>query len=238
MAEDGNEAWETFQELDVDVVISDWMMPGMDGDELCRRVRVRPDAPYAYFILLTSLDDRSTWSRAWRRAPTTTSPSPSTGGRSRRGYRRRAGDRAPPQARRRQQTELERLNGTCSTDSRRDPSPALGNRRARTRISQCSPTGPSATATASAWRCSTSTTSRRYNDSAGHLAGDDVLRSVAGALPRQRRRGDAVYRYGGEELLVVFPEQTLETAAIAAERMREVIESLGIPHPGLEQGRW
>ena len=58
MAEDGNEAWEMFQSSSPDVVISDWMMPGMDGDELCRRVRSDPQAPYAYFILLTSLDDR------------------------------------------------------------------------------------------------------------------------------------------------------------------------------------
>jgi CheY-like chemotaxis protein len=39
------------------VVVSDWMMPRMDGVELCRCVRSRPGAPYTYFILLTALDD-------------------------------------------------------------------------------------------------------------------------------------------------------------------------------------
>lgn len=41
-AEDGEKAWELFQSTsEVDVVISDWMMPGMDGLELCRRIRGR-----------------------------------------------------------------------------------------------------------------------------------------------------------------------------------------------------
>jgi diguanylate cyclase (GGDEF)-like protein len=82
----------------------------------------------------------------------------------------------------------------------------------------------------------TGASAQAFNDSAGHLAGDDVLRSIADTLERRGRAGDTFYRYGGEELLVVFPDQTLETAAIAAERMRDAIESLGLPHPGLEDG--
>src|SRR5437763_387661 len=52
----GTEAWETFDRAPVRVVVSDWMMPGMDGLEFCHRVRGRPDTPYIYFILLTALD--------------------------------------------------------------------------------------------------------------------------------------------------------------------------------------
>ncbi len=59
MAEDGNQALESFRAFAPDVIVSDWMMPGMDGDELCRRVRADPSARYVYFILLTSLDDRA-----------------------------------------------------------------------------------------------------------------------------------------------------------------------------------
>ena len=72
IANDGTEAWERFQGSGVDVVISDWMMPGMDGDELCRRVRADPDAPYAYFILHTSLEDLKHVVQGMRPAPTTT----------------------------------------------------------------------------------------------------------------------------------------------------------------------
>ena len=45
------------------------------------------------------------------------------------------------------------------------------------------------------------------------------------------RGGDTVYRYGGEEFLVLLPEQTLESAALAAERLRVAVEELAVPHP-------
>ena len=50
----GTEAWENFDRDPVRMVISDWMMPGMDGLEFCRKVRARPKTPYTYFILLTA----------------------------------------------------------------------------------------------------------------------------------------------------------------------------------------
>jgi len=48
------EAWELFNQEPVRVIVSDWMMPGLDGLELCRRVRDRPQTLYTYFILLTA----------------------------------------------------------------------------------------------------------------------------------------------------------------------------------------
>src|SRR4029078_12662792 len=70
-----------------------------------------------------------------------------------------------------------------------------------------------------------------YNDGPGHLAGDELLRRIGAALSATVRGGDTVYRYGGEEFLVLLPEQTLETAAPAAERLRRVVEDLAVPHP-------
>src|SRR5437773_9059344 len=55
----GTEAWETFDRAPVRVVVSDWMMPGIDGLEFCHRVRARPKTPYTYFILLTALNTGS-----------------------------------------------------------------------------------------------------------------------------------------------------------------------------------
>ena len=52
-AADGEEAWTLFQAGGVRVVVSDWMMPRLDGLELCRRIRARLDSDYVYFVLLT-----------------------------------------------------------------------------------------------------------------------------------------------------------------------------------------
>src|SRR4029450_13308838 len=56
-ARDGQEAWQIFQEQGPHVIVSDWLMPRVEGPELCRRVR-ESDAPYTYFILLTALGDQ------------------------------------------------------------------------------------------------------------------------------------------------------------------------------------
>lgn len=52
-AEDGRQGWLSYDRDPVPVVVSDWNMPGLDGLELCRRVRERPRTDYSYFILLT-----------------------------------------------------------------------------------------------------------------------------------------------------------------------------------------
>src|SRR6266566_1665182 len=57
VARDGEEAWCIFKEQGADVILSDWLMPRVEGPELCRRVR-ESDSPYAYFILLTALGDQ------------------------------------------------------------------------------------------------------------------------------------------------------------------------------------
>lgn len=52
-APDGAHAWEALKTSGARVIVSDWVMPDMDGLEFCRRVRAEPAAPYRYFILLT-----------------------------------------------------------------------------------------------------------------------------------------------------------------------------------------
>jgi len=56
-AANGTDALAVYHAEGADVVVSDWLMPGFDGVQLCRHVRARLGAPYTYFILLTALGD-------------------------------------------------------------------------------------------------------------------------------------------------------------------------------------
>jgi diguanylate cyclase len=67
-----------------------------------------------------------------------------------------------------------------------------------------------------------------YNDGHGHLAGDRVLRLVADALAANCRPSDRVYRFGGEEFLVLLPGATIIDALGVAERQRLAVEDLAI----------
>ncbi len=72
---------------------------------------------------------------------------------------------------------------------------------------------------------------KRYNDNYGHAAGDDCLREVARALRKfPRRSSDHVARYGGEEFAIILPDTDARGAAIAAGRLKDGIESLKIEH--------
>jgi two-component system cell cycle response regulator len=67
---------------------------------------------------------------------------------------------------------------------------------------------------------------KNYNDSFGHLAGDDAIRIVSQTIRAQLRRGDGFYRYGGDELLLLLPEQSLASAKECMERTRWAVASL------------
>jgi diguanylate cyclase (GGDEF)-like protein len=70
---------------------------------------------------------------------------------------------------------------------------------------------------------------KSYNDTHGHQAGDQVLQLVSAQLKHQARAGDALYRYGDEEFLCIFPEQTLASGVAASQRMRASVALLNIP---------
>jgi diguanylate cyclase (GGDEF)-like protein len=66
---------------------------------------------------------------------------------------------------------------------------------------------------------------KEVNDSYGHLAGDFVLKSMAGLIEKTLRAIDIVGRYGGEEFIIILPQTDLENACIASERLRQAVEA-------------
>lgn len=72
---------------------------------------------------------------------------------------------------------------------------------------------------------------KRLNDSMGHLAGDAALRGVAESLRKTSRVGDGVYRYGGEEFLVILHNCDEAALRAAGQRYLTAIQAVGMPHP-------
>lgn len=79
---------------------------------------------------------------------------------------------------------------------------------------------------------------KAFNDVYGHISGDECLREIARAMIRTVSRAtDLVARYGGEEFVVLLPETGLSGAVLLAERIRNCISDIGLPHRGSCAGR-
>jgi diguanylate cyclase (GGDEF)-like protein len=79
---------------------------------------------------------------------------------------------------------------------------------------------------------------KAFNDTYGHISGDETLREIARAMTRTVTRAtDLVARYGGEEFVVLLPETCLRGALTLAERIRNCIGDLALPHRDTSAGR-
>ena len=233
-ATDGAEAWRLFVEHSPDVVIADWNMPGIDGVDLCRRIREsQKDQGYTYFIFLTALTDKEHARQGMAAGADD--------------YLKKPFDRADLELRlvaaervtalhqklAHQKDELEKMNRLFYLQARHDPLTQLGNRlRLREDMEKLRACSARYGHTYALALCDIDHF-KKYNDFYGHPAGDEVLQMVAHTLSTNCRSEDGVYRVGGEEFLLVLPEQALENAAIAVDRMREALFHQAIPHNAL-----
>ena len=228
-ADDGEGAWRRFDQDKPEVLITDRMMPGIDGLELCRRVRADQRAGYTYIVLVTALGDREEVLRGMEAGaddylvkpvdPFELKP------------RLIAAQRVTGL-----HAELDRSRAELARLARTDPLTRLANRRSleddlRLLHARSERYGRSYCVA----MCDVDRF-KAFNDTYGHQAGDEALRAVAGRVAKEVRAGDGVYRYGGEELLLVLPEQTLETGLVAVERVRMAVERLAIPHAAVPEG--
>ena len=225
---DGTEAWDAFRTWAPDTVISDLMMPGMTGLELCRAIRSHPRGDHIYFIMVTTLGSLDEVQQGMTAGADDYLVKPldtdDLEGRLIAAARITALHRQMAE----HTTELEVVNHDLAGIARQDPLTGLGNRRAleenlellEARVSRYGHRYCMALLDVDHFKS--------YNDSRGHQAGDDVLQKVAAQLTAQVRGGDAVYRYGGDEFLCIFPEQSMSNGAQAVQRMRAGVERLAI----------
>jgi two-component system chemotaxis response regulator CheY len=213
LARDGIEAWQALEDRSISLVISDWVMPRMDGLELCRRIRARRDSRYVYFILLTVKCDRSDRLQGLRAGADDFLVKPPDPEElfSRLEIARRLMA---------MQDELERKNQLLAELATTDELTGLKNRRRfredlelqfQIAIRQSIPLS---VVMLDVDRF------KSLNDEFGHPAGDLVLKGVADILKAGLRGQDTPARYGGEEFVLLLPGTEGRNATIVAERLR------------------
>ena len=232
VATDGDDAWKQFQASGADVIISDRLMPGMDGLELCRRVRELPGAPYTYFVFLTALAHKNAILEGMQGGADDYLAKPLDLDELR--ARLIAAERVTGLHRRlaEQAQSLEDSNQKLFEMARTDALTGLGNRLQMLEMLTILQARAERYNNSYAIAMCDLDRFKGYNDTMGHVAGDEVLRRVADILRHTTRDTDSIYRYGGEELLIVLPEQTLASAELAGERIRRAVAGASMVHPG------
>ncbi len=232
VARDGVEALELHAHQPVDLMISDWSMPNMNGVELCKAIRERPDR-YVYFIFTTALSDKSHLLQGMQAGADDFIGKPVDfdelsarliSAKRVIGLHRALSARNRTLRRDSQQYfQAARIDALTSTRNRlalMEDLDELAERSRREGRSLCLA------------MCDVDQF-KAYNDHFGHLAGDEALARVAQVLARQLRKSDTLYRFGGEEFVVTLPDQTRETAKVAMDRIRRAVELAAVPQaPG------
>ena len=230
VAADGDEAWQLVSQFQPDVLVTDRDMPGLDGLALCRRIRASDQEGYTYIVLVTALDDPDEITAGIRAGADDYLTKPLNPFQLQ--TRLLAATRVTAL-----HAELARARAALFQQANTDPLTGLRNRHGLAAdLEQLDHLSQRYGRTYCLAMCDIDDF-KAYNDAHGHPAGDQALRAVAAVLSDVARQGDRVYRYGGEEFLVLLPEQDLVGAAAALGRMRSRLDALAIAHEGGGQSR-
>ncbi|NUQ81398.1 MAG: diguanylate cyclase [Bacteroidetes bacterium] len=216
-ADNGAEAWDLHQTQKFPLVICDWVMPIMSGTEFTRKVRTSQQLHYTYIILISSMTGKNNYLQVMDAGADDFVPKPV--------------DKDELAARIRVAERIIRLQVQLEEMSQLDGLTGLSNRRRFDLILN------------EDWRRQRRAGGpislimididffKNYNDHYGHLAGDEVLKTVSTVLDREgNRAGDLVARYGGEEFAVILAGTTESASILIAERIRKEVTNLRIPH--------
>ena len=228
VATDGEAAWRMIeQDRDIRIVLSDWVMPELEGIELCRRVRGLADRPYVYFILITAKavrDDRLAGMEAGA-DDFVTKPVDLAEllARVRVGLRVIAAQddsHARSEELERLHNDLRRQNDQLAELATCDGMTGLKNYRHFRATLAASVSFADRKGLPLSLIMLDVDDFKSYNDVFGHPAGDAVLVTVARTLRDAVRDHDLVARYGGEEFAILLPATDAHSAIAIAERLR------------------
>jgi len=218
-ATSGAEALRMVTQAPPDLVILDVIMPDMDGYEVCRALKANAQVQDIPIIFVTSMRQQEDEVVGLELGAVD--------------YITKPFNPAVVRLRVRNQIELKRQRDLLARLSNLDGLTGIPNRRA---LDTC---------TDREWRrCQRSRKPisllmadidhfKSYNDTYGHLAGDDCLKAVSASLLQTLERpGDLLARYGGEEFVALLPETDAAGAQLVASKMLQAVANLGVPHAG------
>jgi len=200
------------------LAVLDWMMPEMEGVQVCQRLRERKDPPYVYVLLLSARSQKRDLLQGLDLGADDYLTKPFDALELR--ARLHVGERILDL-----QDDLLAAQEALRFRATHDALTGISNRAAilealgREMSRQLRDNHPLGIIMADIDHF------KNVNDTFGHLSGDDVLRTVAQRLRESTRPYDSVGRYGGEEFLIVAPSSDIPGTMALAERIRKYIES-------------
>jgi two-component system cell cycle response regulator len=218
VAEDGAEAWQILQEIRAPhLLILDWIMPNLNGIDLCRLVRERASFPYQYILLVTAKDDKQDLVRGLEAGADDYLSKPFNRDELR--ARLRTGRRILTL-----QDEQSKAKEELRVQATRDGLTGTWNRSAILDLLHREYELAARSESTIGVIMLDLDHFKQVNDTYGHLAGDVVLVEAARRMQQAVRSYDLVGRYGGEEFLVVSPDCDREQIQVCAERIRLAME--------------
>ena len=209
-AQDGAIAWKMMEEERFRMVITDWLMEGMDGIELIKRIRAADWPGYTYTLLITAREGRASIIDGLRSGADD--------------YLAKPFDEDELLARIAIGERVLKLEDKLVEQAQRDALTGLFNRRAlydhvRREMHRSARNGLSL-----GLIMADIDHFKNINDTWGHISGDRVLVHLAGIMREATRAYDHIGRWGGEEFLILLPESDYEKTRIVAERIRSSVE--------------
>jgi len=220
IAKNGNQAWEILRGPTTRLALLDWMMPGAEGPELCRRIRALNKPGYTYIVLLTSRDSAQDIIDGLEAGADDFMTKPVNFAELR--ARLQTGGRIIAL-----EDKLLESQKRLFELATRDSLTGIWNRATILRflgdeMAHCDRGGE--------YSLSLILIDvdyfKKINDTYGHQVGDKVLSKVTATLEKHIRPYDKVGRYGGDEFLIVLPNCSLYHVAVVAERLRAAVEKI------------
>lgn len=222
-AEDGQIAWELFQRDPYQLIITDWMMPGLDGPALVQNIRTSAQKNYTYIIMLTAMDNKDNIVLGLESGVDEYLTKPFNS-------RELIARVASGMRILRLEEQLIQAHQQMEILAMHDVITGLLNRRAIEEYAEAEFEIVSRKKKPLSVILLDIDHFKKVNDRFGHKFGDYTLQKVAKALAEDLRKYDRVGRWGGEEFILILPDSPLKDAAAIAERIRIRIAELQIHH--------